>query len=221
MKIKIVITSLLLFVFSCGNILAANEYDTVPSHKSTIPASSSTGNVVSGGAIFTNPLEFDSIEGFLLHFLSVIQQIIALLSLIFVVIGAVMYVISAGNSGMVEKAKNTITYSLVGLALGIAAPSFLKEISTILGWTGVTSEEVASALTLTQIAMRVLNFLMSAVGILAVLMLVLGGVMYLSSAGDEDRIDMGKKIVKNSLFGIVISFSALVLIRQIAIFFAN
>ncbi|EKE16015.1 MAG: hypothetical protein ACD_11C00054G0005 [uncultured bacterium] len=205
MKTKIVILSLLLFFIFGGNIFAAEQAVVAPA----------------SGTIFANPLAYDSIEEFLLHFLSVIQQIIAILSLIFVVIGAVMYVISAGNSGMVEKAKSTITYSLIGLALGIAAPSFLKEISTILGWTGATSEQVERALTLTQIAMRVLNFLMSAVGILAVLMLVLGGAMYLSSAGDEDRIDMGKKIVKNSLLGIVISFSALILVRQIAIFFAN
>ena len=180
-----------------------------------------TGGAMTGGTVFTNPLAFDTVEGFLSHFLTVLQQIIVTLSLVFIVVGAVMYIISAGNSGMVEKAKGAITASLIGLALGIAAPSFLKEISFVLGWGPTGSAEVDQALTLTQIALNVLNFLLAAVGILSILMMVLGGAMYLTSAGNEDRIQSGKNIAKNAIIGIIISLSAMVLVRQIAEFFAR
>ena len=51
-------------------------------------------------------------------------------------------------------------------------------------------------------------------------MLVVGAFMYLTAAGDEDRIDTGKKIVKYSIIGIAIALAALVLVRQVASFFA-
>ncbi len=82
-----------------------------------------------------------------------------------------MYIISAGNDDMMKKAKGAITASLIGLAIGIAAPSFLKEIYTIFGGNGseVDTSQLAGP-TLTQIAMNFLNFLLSIVGILALIM---------------------------------------------------
>jgi hypothetical protein len=44
--------------------------------------------------------------------------------------------------------------------------------------------------------------------------------MYLTSAGDEDRIDDGKKIVKFSIIGIIVAFSAMLIVKQIAVLFA-
>ncbi len=193
------------------------------SQNSVLAAETSTSSEISvnTNTVFVNPLKFDTVEGLLSNLLSSLQKIIVVLSLVFIVYGAVLYIISAGNSGMIEKAKSAITSSLIGLTLGIAAPSFLKEISGLLGWTGETSEEVEKAQTLTQISLNVLDFLLALVGILSVLMLVLGGIMYLSSAGNENQIDRGKKIALNSIIGIVISLSAMVLVKRIALFFVG
>lgn len=187
--------------------MSASEVDA----KNLAPANT---NTTTTSPVITNPLEFDSVEGFLKNFLGVLQKVIVLLSLIFIVIGAVMYIISAGT-GLMETAKKTITAAVVGLALGMAAPSFLKEISDIMGWTGETAIDPGT-LSITQIATNVLSFLLGAIGILAIIMLVIGGSMYLTSAGNEDRIDTGKKIVKSSIIGVVISLSAMVLVRQLA-----
>ena len=118
-----------------------------------------------------------------------------------------------------ETAKKCILAAMVGLALGIAAPAFLKEIASILGW-GTVPPEVSTSLSLIQIATNVLNFLLTIIGILAIIMLIIGGIMYLTAAGDEDQIDRGKKIVKYSLIGITIALAALVLVRQVAAFFS-
>ena len=73
-----------------------------------------------------------------------------------------------------------------------------------------------TAPTLTQIALNFLNFLLSIVGALALIMLIVGGIMYMTSAGDDDRIKTGKKIVTFSILGIFISLAALVIVKQIA-----
>jgi hypothetical protein len=151
--------------------------------------------------------------------LTFLQSFIVILSLIFIIIGAFMYITSGGESGRIETAKKCITAALIGLAIGIAAPAFLRQISEILGWTGAPPTGVGTSLTLIEIATNVLNFLLSIVGVVALIMLVVGAFMYLTAAGEEDRIDTGKSIVKYSIIGIAIALAALVLVRQVASFF--
>lgn len=167
---------------------------------------------------YCNPLKFDTLEGVLGSALATMQGIIVVLGIIFIVIGALLYITSAGNESRMTLAKSAITAALIGLALGIAAPSFLKEISGVLGWAKVDAA-VAAAPTLSSIALKVLNFLLSIVGVLAVIMMVVGGILYLTDAGDEGRAETGKKIVTYAVIGIAVALAALVLVTQIAKFF--
>lgn len=169
---------------------------------------------------FSNPLRFSTVEEVLTALLGSLQAIIVILSIIFIIIGAIMYITSAGDEGRMKTAKGAITAAMIGLALGLAAPSFLKEIGTILGWNGVDAGPVGSALTLTAIATNVLNFLLSVLGILGIIMLVVGGMAYLTAAGDENRMETGKKIVTYSIIGIIVALASLVLVTQIANFFS-
>lgn len=171
-----------------------------------------------GSVTISNPLGYDTVQDMLGKLLDALQGIIVTLSLVFIVIGAVLYIVSAGDEGRIKTAKAAITASMIGLAIGIAAPSFLKEISGILGWTG-SSAAVTAAPTLLEIIQNVLNFLLSLVGVLAIVMLVWGGVMYLTSAGDEKRADSAKAIVKWAIIGIAVALASLVLVTQIANFF--
>ncbi len=166
-----------------------------------------------------NPLAFDTVQGLLDSVLGTLQAIIGVISLIFIVIGGILYVTSAGDEGKMRMAKGAITASLVGLALGIGAPSFLKQIGEVLDWGDIGSGPVQDAKTLSDIAINVLNFLLSTVGVVAIIMMVIGGMMYLTAAGDEHRIDVGKSIVKYSIIGVAITLGALVLVNQIASFF--
>lgn len=168
---------------------------------------------------YINPLKFDSLEGVLGSALSTMQGLIVILGIIFIVIGAVLYVTSAGNESQMSLAKSAITAAMIGLALGIAAPSFLKEISGALGWRDVNAA-VAAAPSLTATALKVLNFLLSIIGVLAVIMMVIGGLMYITAGGDEGRAETGKKIVTYAAIGVAVALAALVLVTQVARFFA-
>ncbi len=169
---------------------------------------------------FSNPLGFNTVEGFLTAVLGEMQSIIVILSIIFIVIGGILYITSAGDEGRMKTAKGAVTAAMIGLALGIAAPSFLKEIGTVLGWGAVSSGPAAGARTLTEIATSVLDFLLSIIGVIGIIMLVIGGIMYMTAAGDENRIDTGKKIVTYAIVGIFVALASLVIVTQIAKFFA-
>lgn len=169
---------------------------------------------------FTNPLQYDTVEGVLDSILDTLRNIIVILSLVFIVIGAILYITSAGNDKQMTMAKGAVTAAMIGLAIGLAAPSFLKEIGTVLGWdASVNQDALEGAQTLSQIARNVLDFLLSIVGVLAIIMLVVGGIMYLTAAGSEDQLDTAKKIVWYSIIGIVTALAALVIVSQIATFF--
>ena len=174
-----------------------------------------------GPDMYINPLQFTSVEGVLGALLLTLQKIIVILAIIFIIIGALLYITSAGNDSRMTLAKSAIVAALIGLALGLAAPSFLKEIAVILGWNNVVDATgtVAGATTFTQIATKVLEFFLSILGVIALIMLVIGGLAYLTAAGDENRAETGKKIVTYSIIGIAIAFSALVIVTQIATFF--
>jgi len=118
---------------------------------------------------------------------------------------------ASGDEKRVEKAKTTMTASIVGFALAVGAPMLLNEIYTIFGrdrsWPSLTLREVVSA---------VLNLLLSIIGILAIITLVVGGIMYMTSAGEEDRINKAKSIVTYSIIGIAVALAGLVIVRAVA-----
>lgn len=173
-----------------------------------------------GFVTFKNPLKFDNIPDFVTAFLTFLQGFIIVLALIMIVIGGLMYITSAGDEGRMTMGKNTILGALIGLALGVAAPMFFREISSILGWNSVALPAgVGTSLTLLEVAAKILNFLLSVIGVGALIMLIVGAFMYLTATGDESRIDTGKGIVKYAIIGIAVALAALVLVRQVASFF--
>lgn len=165
---------------------------------------------------FTNPLSgISDANSLFLVLLTYLRNIVVLIALVIFVFGAVRYIASAGNDSMMTGAKDAMWAAAVGMAIAIAAPTFLKEIGNILGWD-VSNTSVASAPTLAAILTKTLKFLLSITGILAIIMIVVGGLMNLTSAGDEERAKAGTSVVKYAVIGLICVFAALLLLQQIA-----
>jgi len=80
------------------------------------------------GVCSTNPGESavcnnkdDKADGFIGTLVNVLLYIVGAVSVVTLIIGGVLYVLSAGNSSSVAKAKNTITYSIVGIVVSVLA----------------------------------------------------------------------------------------------------
>lgn len=169
--------------------------------------------------VWDNPLKWNTINDATTGVLIQLQKLVVILALIFIIIGALLYITSAGDTGRIDVAKKCILGALIGLALGIAAPVFLREVGSILGWTGTVGPDFGTTRTLTELITSVINFILAIVGIIALIMLLIGSFMYLTAAGDEGRIDTGKTIVKYAIIGITVAVAALVIVRQVANFF--
>jgi hypothetical protein len=199
------ITAFFLLVF-CFSFLSANF-----SLAQCAEGSASAGNIC-----FPNPLSYNTVDGILGALLIHLRGIIVVIAMVFLVVGALLYIFSAGDEGRMKTAKGAIYAAVIGLAIGIAAPSFLKEIYTIMG---ATENPVSSAPSLATIALNVLNFLLSIVGVAAIIMLAAAGIAYMTAAGNEGQIETAKKMTKWSIVGIAVALGALVIVKQVASFF--
>lgn len=75
-----------------------------------------------------------------------------------------------------------------------------------------TAPRVVSILT------NILNFLLSVVGIVAIIGIVIGGAIYFFAAGDMSRIEQAKKVILASVIGLVVVLGSVVLVRLLASF---
>ena len=177
-----------------------------------------TGSTSPTDICFDNPLEPDTVDEALTSILNYLQGIIVVIAMIFIVIGGLLYMTSAGNESRMTTAKGAIFAAVIGLAIGIAAPSFLKEIYAALG-TSPTNSAVTAAPSLATIALNVLNFLLGITGVIGIIMLVAAGIGYLTAAGNEGQIETAKKMTKWAIIGIAVALGALVIVKQVASFF--
>lgn len=202
----------------CSNSQGLGRCASGTSSGTTSETGNGSGNGAGGGTgliTFPNPLNYSDVQGLVANVLNNLRSIVIVLALIFIIIGGIMYITSAGDDKRMETAKGAIGAALIGLAIAIAAPSFLREIASVLGWNA-TDAQLASAMTLSQIGLKVLNFLLGIVGVLAIIMMVVGGVMYVTSAGDEKRAGSAKKMILYSIIGITVSLASLVVVKQVA-----
>lgn len=176
-------------------------------------AETGDGSVGVGGS-FTNPIGFSTVEGLLSNILTTIQSIIAILAVVMIVVGGILYITSGGDQGRVTLAKAAVTTAIIGLAIAVAAPTFLFEIYNVMG--GTQPAAAAGAKPLSEILLSVLQVLLGIIGTLSVLMLVIGGIMYMTSGGDSSRADTAKSTIQYAIIGLIVAILSLVVVSQVA-----
>lgn len=65
-------------------------------------------------------------DGFVSNIINLLLFIVGVVSVVVIIIGGLLYVTSAGDSGKVTIAKNTILYAVVGLVLAFAAYAIVR-----------------------------------------------------------------------------------------------
>ena len=73
-----------------------------------------------------------------------------------------------------------------------------------------------SDVTVHDLILNVMNWLLGLIGVLGVIAFVIAGVMYLTSAGDEEQAAKGKSIMLYAIIGLVIALLGLVIVNAVA-----
>ncbi|MBU2025972.1 MAG: hypothetical protein ABIC19_01160 [Patescibacteria group bacterium] len=152
--------------------------------------------------------------------LEIIYKSVIGLALVFIIIGGIMYMLSTGNEQRMNLAKSIVIYAVVGIAIAIGSAVIMNGIATALGGEiSNTFEPIPGVMTDTLSAKtilgKVINLLLQMLGMLGIIGIVIGGLWFLNSSGNEDRMLTGKKTLIYSVIGLVIALGSMIIIKQL------
>jgi hypothetical protein len=179
-----------------------------------------------GGAIFVlpqlvlaesieikNPLTVDSFETAFTKILTTLETFVAGIAIATLIIAGLVYIFSQGNEQRTTTAKKIMLGSMVGLAVVLGGRTFLKELYVIFGKDAPA--EVSAAKEASAIINNALNLILSILGMIGIISFVWGAFIYLTSAGDEQQAENGKKQIVYSVIGLAIAIGSLIIVKQV------
>lgn len=111
---------------------------------------------------------------------------------------------------MISKIKKKISF-LLSVVYLFGAMTASRAAFTVPGDTGLPNpgggfKAVVEAL---------LNWILAIVGLIAIIGFVISGIQYLTSAGDDDRIETAKKNMTYCIVGVVVALSAYIVVKAV------
>lgn len=92
-----------------------------------------------------------------------------------------------------------------GIALAGSAGEFIGPESNVVGTSG----------SLRDLVLKIVNFFLGFLGLLAVIMVIYGGFLYISSAGNDEKVGQAKKILLYAVLGIVVIVVSFALVNTL------
>lgn len=173
------------------------------------------GNFIDDPAKFTERVQiFDNVTQLVITF---IKYLLGSLATLMAVRAGATLVMSGDNDDDVSKAKKQLTLSAGGLMLVIVSDLVIRKIFYVADYS--TNAEA----TIVQIDQNefirqlvgVTNLMVSFVGPIMMLGVVVGGFIYITSQGEDEKTSLAKKIITNSIIGIVIIYGAFALVSTV------
>lgn len=128
----------------------------------------------------------------------------------FVIYGGYLYIFSSGDPAKASSGKKTLSRALIGLAIvGLANIIVGSAGIAILGSNGTFNNldctiENASCPTPERLVNNMLNWIIGIAGVIAAIYVVIGGIGYITSAGDPNKLQKSKTTIVYSLIGLAI-----------------
>lgn len=132
-------------------------------------------------------------------------QLAGVLSLIFVLVGAVKFSTSGGNPEGVSSARKTIIYALVGLVLSVSAFTIASIVGEEARGVAGSANPFFGAGGIVTVVVEWLSFV---VGVASVIGIIYGAMRYITSAGQPQSAEAGRNAIVYSIIGIVVAVSA-------------
>lgn len=132
---------------------------------------------------------------------------IAYLAIFFIMYGGFLFITGASNPSTVEKARKSIFNAVIGLVIALGAIAIVNFIFNIIGNAATDSNGIVQ-LTGEQLLQNILNIVYFVVGIIAIIVIILGGLMYTISSGDPAKVTRAKNMLTYSIVGLIIVIAA-------------
>lgn len=126
------------------------------------------------------------------------------LSATFIIVGGFKYITSAGSPDGSVKARKTILNAVIGLVISIFSVAVVNVITTVIGGTidQATGLPMVAADSTTLTA--ILNTVYFWAGVIAVIMVIVGGLLYAISGGNSSNVTKAKDTIIYSVVGLIV-----------------
>lgn len=124
-------------------------------------------------------------------------------AVIYIIFGGFKYITSAGAPDDSAKARKTIINAVVGLIISIFSVAIVNVVTTAITG-GVDANGIPTVAADSATLVNILNVVYTWAGIIAVLMIVIGGLMYVISGGNQSNITKAKDTIIYSVVGLVV-----------------
>jgi len=101
--------------------------------------------------------------------------------------------------------------ALVSFLPGIANAALLQQGDNV----SSVAEETGGEGSLRALVLRMVNYFLTFLGVIAVIMIIYGGVTYVTAAGKDEAVGNAKKIIMYALIGIIIVLLSFALVNTI------
>lgn len=173
------------------------------------------GNFINDPEGFTDRVQlFSDVTQLVITFIKYLLGSLA--TLMAVRAGAVM-VLSSDNEDEVTKAKKSLALSAGGLFMVVVSSMVIQKIFYVASYSS-SAEETIIQLDQNELVRQLsafANILVSFVGPVMMFGIVIGGFLYVTAGGDEERTGLAKKIIMNSIIGIIIIYGAFALVSTV------
>lgn len=158
-----------------------------------------------GADASTNPVEVA--VNFLL-------QLAAALSLIYIVIAAIRLTTSGGDPQSIATARKTIIFAVVGLIISVMGMTITAIVQSRAAQIAGASNPFFGEGGIVTVVVDMLSF---AVGVAAVIMLIIGGLRYITSGGDPQTAKAARNTVLYSIIGLIVAVVAQLIVSIVLI----
>lgn len=142
-----------------------------------------------------------------LNILSDISVIATYLALGYVVYGGYQYIFSAGDPAKVVVGKKTLSQAFIGIAIVVSASVILNTIRIVLGANftqDCTTGDCIGGNDPSVMFDSFMNWFIGIGGVVAAIFIVYGGIAYITSNGDANKVQKAKNILLYAVIGLAI-----------------
>ncbi|MBR3322792.1 hypothetical protein IKG13_01905 [Candidatus Saccharibacteria bacterium] len=144
-----------------------------------------------------------------LNVVSMVLGIMGYLAIGFVIYGGIQYMIGQGDPNKVAKGKRTITNSVIGLIIVMSASIISGVIADIVSGARDSGENGSNFF------LEIFNKVFIWSGVVAVIMIVYGGIQYITSTGNPQGITKAKTTILYSVIGLLVVLFASAIVNVV------
>ena len=122
----------------------------------------------------------------------------------FLIYGGYLYLRSGGDPNFATKGRKTLTAALVGLIISVLANVIMRVITAVLTAAGADTTNYSARVDI----INMLNWVYSIMGIVAVIGIVFGAIVWTTSQGDPTKVKKGRDAIIYAVIGLFIVLAA-------------